>query len=517
MADTIDGLGALSAAQIALLTLYCVTVGLLSLYGFHRWFMLRLYCRHRRETPEPPGRFAELPRVTVQLPIYNEYHVVDRLVDSIGSLHYPKDRLEVQVLDDSTDETRGRAVAAVERLKAQGVDARYLHRDNREGYKAGALAAGLSLTRSEFIFLLDADFVPPPDVLEEAIHHFTDDRIGMVQMRWGHLNRRFSLLTRIQSIFLDGHLVIEHTARNRSGRFFNFNGTAGLWRRQAIVEAGGWQHDTLTEDLDLSFRAQLAGWKFLYLPDIEVPAELPVEMNAFKTQQHRWTKGAVQTARKILPRVWRARLPLKVKVEATVHLTANICYVLMLLMAVLMLPVLGIRQSMPWEHRLFLIDLPLFSMATMAIGSYYLVSQKALYDDWKSSIKYLPLLMAIGISLCVNNARAVLEGLLGYRTGFQRTPKYGVGSGSRPGAKYAGSKTVVALAELGMAGYFVLVILRAWEAQLYLGIPFLLLFHAGFLYTGTLSGLQPWLGLAGLRWLGARTREGRGLRSAAGA
>ena len=339
----------------------------------------------------------------------------------------------------------------------------------------------------------------------------------MVQMRWGHLNRRFSLLTRIQSIFLDGHLVIEHTARNRSGRFFNFNGTAGLWRCQAIVEAGGWQHDTLTEDLDLSFRAQLAGWRFLYLPHIEVPAELPVEINAFKSQQHRWTKGAVQTARKILPGVWRARLPLKVKVEATVHLTANSCYLLMLLMAVLMLPVLEIRKSMPWEHRLFLIDLPLFSMATMAIGSYYLVSQRALYEDWKSSIKYLPLLMAIGISLCVNNARAVLEGLLGYRTGFHRTPKYGVGGGSLPGAKYAGSKTAMALAELGMAGYFVLVILRAWEVELYLGIPFLLLFHGGFLYTGILSGLQPWLGLPRPRWLGKRTGEGRGLRSPAGA
>ena len=517
MPDTIQGPGALTAAQIAILVLYCATVALLSLYGFHRWFMLRLYHRHRRESNEPAGRFDELPGVTVQLPIYNEYHVVDRLVDSIGRLDYPKDRLEVQVLDDSTDETRGRAVAAVERLRARGVDARYLHRDDREGYKAGALAAGLSRARHEFLFLLDADFVPPADVLQRSIHHFTDERIGMVQMRWGHLNRRFSLLTRIQSIFLDGHLVIEHTARNRSGRFFNFNGTAGLWRRQAIVDAGGWQHDTLTEDLDLSFRAQLAGWRFRYLPEIEVPAELPVEINAFKSQQHRWTKGAVQTARKILPRLWRAPLPLKVKVEATVHLTANSCYVLMLLMAVLMLPVLEIRKSMPWEHRLFLIDLPLFSMATMAIGSYYLVSQRALYEDWKSSIKYLPVLMAIGISLCVNNARAVLEGLLGYRTGFHRTPKYGVGGGSLPGAKYAGSKTAVALAELGMAAYFVPVILRAWEVELYLGIPFLLLFHAGFLYTGMLSGLQPWLGLPGLRWLGTGTREGRGLRSAAGA
>ena len=483
--------------QIAVLAVYCTIVAVLSLFGFHRWFMLRLFYRHRHDRVEPAGRFEKLPGVTVQLPIYNEYHVVDRLLDAVGGLDYPHDRLEIQVLDDSTDETQSRARAAVERLQDRGLDAHYLHRDSRAGFKAGALEAGLERARHDIIFILDADFVPRADVLHQAIHHFTDAGIGMVQMRWGHLNRKFSVLTRIQSIFLDGHLVIEHTARNRSGRFFNFNGTAGLWRRQAIVDAGGWQHDTLTEDLDLSYRAQLAGWRFRYLPDVEVPAELPVEINAFKSQQHRWTKGAVQTARKILPRVWRASLPLKVKIEATVHLTANSCYILMLLMAALMLPVLGVRKLMPWEHRLFIIDLPLFSMATMAISGYYLASQKALYDDWKSAIKYVPLLMSIGISLCVNNARAVVEGLVGYTTGFHRTPKYGVGPGGCLGSKYAGSKTLVALAELFMAGYFVAVIARAWDIGLYFGIPFLLLFHTGFLYTGLLSGLQPWLG--GLR------------------
>jgi cellulose synthase/poly-beta-1,6-N-acetylglucosamine synthase-like glycosyltransferase len=486
---------ALTPWHIGLLGAYCAIVAVLSLFGFHRWFILRVYYRHRHREPQPAGRFAELPGVTVQLPIYNEYHVVERLLEAVGRLDWPRDRLEIQVLDDSTDETRGRARAAVERLQAQGIDARYLPREDRAGFKAGALAAGLKQARHDYIFILDADFVPPPGVLHEAMHHFTDEGLGMVQMRWGHLNRHHSLLTRIQSIFLDGHLVIEHTARNRSGRFFNFNGTAGIWRRQAILEAGGWQHDTLTEDLDLSFRAQLAGWRFRYLPHVEIPAELPVEMNAFKSQQHRWTKGAVQTAKKILPRLWRADVPWWVKVEGTFHLTANSCYILMLLMALLMLPVMEVRKLMAWEHRMLLIDLPLFSMATMAISGYYMASQRELYADWRSAIKYLPPLMAVGISLCVNNARAVVEGLVGYTTGFHRTPKYG----SSLGAKYAGSKTLVAGAELAMAVYFVFVLLRAWEVGLYFGLPFLLLFHTGFLYTGTLSGLQPWIAGLSLR------------------
>ncbi len=483
---------ALSTTQMIVLAAYCGIVAVLSLYGFHRWHNLRLYLRHRHDKIEPQSLFDSLPGVTVQLPIFNEYHVVERLIGAVGRLDYPRDRLQIQVLDDSTDETQIRARAAVERLQESGIDIEYVHRDNRQGFKAGALENGLKSARHEFIFILDADFVTPADVLRRAIDHFTDPGIGMVQMRWGHINRHDSLLTRIQSIFLDGHLVIEHTARSRSGRFFNFNGTAGIWRRQAIDDAGGWEHDTLTEDLDLSFRSQLAGWRFRYLPEIEVPAELPVEINAFKSQQHRWTKGAVQTAKKILPRIWRAPLPLKVKIEATFHLTANSCHLAILAMAILMLPVLSIRELIPWEQRFFIIDLPLFSMATMAVSGFYLASQRALYEDWTTSIKYLPLLMAVGISLCVNNARAVVEGLIGYQTGFHRTPKYGATGKTRAvGAKYAGARTTIAAIELFMAGYFVLVIGKAWSIEMYAGIPFLMLFHAGFLYTGALSGLQP--------------------------
>ena len=344
------------------------------------------------------------------------------------------------------------------------------------------------------MLVLDADFVPPPDILQRAIHHFTDDSIGMVQMRWGHLNRFYSLLTRIQSIFLDGHFAIEHTARNRSGRFFNFNGTGGIWRKQAIYDAGGWQHDTLTEDLDLSYRAQLAGWQFRYLPEIEIPGEIPIEINAFKSQQHRWTKGAVQTAKKVLPKIWRSSLPGKIKIEATFHLTANLCYIMMLLMGLLTLPVLSIRSQLGWE-RIFIIDLPLFSFATMAISGFYITSQRVLYPDWKRQIKYLPMLMAVGMSLCINNTRAVIEGLVGHESGFLRTPKYGV-TGSQAQnqpRKYSSRWTLLSLGELGMALYFAVALYYAWTTGLYLGLPFLLLFHAGFLYTGLLSSGQSWL------------------------
>ncbi|NKB67640.1 MAG: glycosyltransferase [Candidatus Latescibacteria bacterium] len=483
--------------QIACLILYCLIVFTLSVYGFHRYHMLRLFYKHHKDVVVPPGHFDELPRITIQLPMYNEFHVVERLLEEVGRIDYPKDLLQIQVLDDSQDESREVARRASQRLVEQGFDVQYLTRESRQGFKAGALAAGLKQASGEFIFILDADFIPPPQILRQSIHHFTEPKLGMAQMRWGHLNRHYSLLTRIQSIFLDGHFVIEHTARSRSGRFFNFNGTAGIWRRRAIDEAGGWQNDTLTEDLDLSYRAQLAGWKFMYLPEIEVPAEIPVEMNAFKLQQHRWTKGAVQVAKKVLPQIWRKPLPLPIKIEATFHLTANICYILMLLMAVLTLPVLSIRSNLGWE-RLLIIDLPLFSLATMAISSYYVASQRALYPDWKKQIKYLPILMAVGMSLCVNNTRAVLEGLLGHKSGFRRTPKYGVvagGDGTRKW-KYSGRRNLLALFELSLATYFAVILYQAWSVGLYLGMPFLLLFHTGFLYSGLMSTLQPWLHVA---------------------
>src|SRR5262245_20682974 len=279
--------------------------------------------RYRDREPQALPAPAEWPIVTVQLPLYNEVYVADRLIEAVCRFEYPRDRLEIQVLDDSTDETRGIAELAVRRFAAQGVDVTYFHRTDRVGFKAGALEAGLEVARGEFIAIFDADFIPTSDFLVRLMPHFADPGVGMVQARWGHINQDYSLLTKIQSILLDGHFVLEHGGRHRSGRFFNFNGTAGVWRRKAIDEAGGWQHDTLTEDLDLSYRAQLRGWRFVFVSSLIAPAEVPVEMNAFKSQQHRWAKGSIQTCRKLLPDLLRAKIPLGVKAEAFFHLTAN--------------------------------------------------------------------------------------------------------------------------------------------------------------------------------------------------
>jgi len=334
-----------------------VLVGL-SAYGVHRYFIIYLFLKNRKRESVPAGRFEKLPVVTVQLPIFNEVYVVERLLRSVSKLDYPRDRLQIQVLDDSTDETREITADCAAELRKRGFDVELIHRADRTGFKAGALERGLATARGEFVCILDADFVPPPHLLRETVDFFTDPKVGMIQTRWGHLNRGYSLLTRVQAMFLDGHLVLEQTARSRSGRFFNFNGTAGLWRKSCIEEAGGWQHDTLTEDLDLSYRAQLAGWKFIFLPDVVTPAELPVDMNGFKSQQHRWTKGSIQTCKKLLPEIWRSKLPMPIKLEATGHLVSNFAYLLLACLVVLLHPSTGGPQS-GWVRTL-LIDVPIF-------------------------------------------------------------------------------------------------------------------------------------------------------------
>src|SRR6267378_2713428 len=314
---TFQGLYQVNAFDLALLIPYFIVLIILAAYGAHRYWMVYLYYKHKKnKTTAPSAYFEDLPRVTVQLPIFNEQYVVDRLLDAVCKLEYPREKLDIQLLDDSTDETVVVACGLVERYAALGHPVSYLHRDNRSGFKAGALEEGLKTAKGEFVAIFDADFVPSPDFLLQCIHHFTDLKIGMVQTRWTHINRSYSLLTEVEAILLDGHFVLEHSARSRSGVFFNFNGTAGMWRRAAIDEAGGWQHDTLTEDTDLSYRAQLQGWKFIYLQDVECPAELPVEMTAFKTQQARWAKGLIQVSKKILPLVLRSHTPWRTKVEA---------------------------------------------------------------------------------------------------------------------------------------------------------------------------------------------------------
>jgi len=308
---------------------YFFVLIVLAIYGWHRYYLVYLYMSNRDKVPTPGPPLDPVPIVTIQLPLYNEMYVADRLIGAVCRIDYPRDRLEIQVLDDSSDETRGIAELAVRRHAAQGIDIKYYHRADRAGYKAGALEAGLKVARGEFIAIFDADFMPTADFLTNLMPHFRNPQVGMVQARWGHINQDYSLLTKIQAILLDGHFILEHGGRNRGGRFFNFNGTAGVWRRTAIDSAGGWQHDTLTEDLDLSYRAQLAGWEFVFVPSLIAPAEVPVEMNAFKSQQQRWAKGSIQTCRKLLPRILRSNLPWGVKAEAFFHLTANFNYILM--------------------------------------------------------------------------------------------------------------------------------------------------------------------------------------------
>jgi cellulose synthase/poly-beta-1,6-N-acetylglucosamine synthase-like glycosyltransferase len=482
-----------SLPETLILVFYFFVLSILAIYGWHRYYIVYLYMKNRDKAPDatPPPPLAVLPRVTIQLPIYNEMYVADRLIDAVCEMDYPHDLLEIQVLDDSTDETTDIAELAVRRHAARGFDISYLHRIDRTGYKAGALEAGLRVATGIYIAIFDADFIPPKDFLRQTLPYFADSAIGMVQARWGHINQDYSLLTKIQSILLDAHFVLEHGGRNRSGAFFNFNGTAGVWRREAIDTAGGWQHDTLTEDLDLSYRAQLIGWKFKFLPHVVSPAEVPVEMNSFKSQQHRWAKGSIQTCMKLLPRILRSNQPFAVKAEAFFHLSANFNYLLMSVLSVLMFPAMWVRYNMGWTEML-LIDIPLFAAATLSVCNFYIVSQRELYPDWRTRLKYLPFLMSIGIGLSVNNTRAVLEALFRKESEFARTPKYGIerDSDEWAGKKYHQTVGVQSIIELVLGLYFTGTVFYALANQIYGTLPFLMLFQIGFLYTGLLSILQ---------------------------
>ncbi len=485
---------------MALLGSYYLILGILSLYGVHRLLLVIDFLRTRSRASQCPPAPAEWPLVTVQLPLYNEMYVASRLIDAVAALDYPRDRLEIQVLDDSTDETRDIVAAKVAEKRRDGVDIVHIHRTDRTGFKAGALAAGLERARGEFLAIFDADFVPRADFLRATVPHFADPNVGMVQGSWSHINRGYSLLTRVEAILLDGHFQIEHTARNRTGCYFNFNGTAGIWRREAILAGGGWQHDTLTEDLDLSYRAQLAGWRFLYLPEVDVPSELPVDVQGFKSQQYRWAKGSIQTGRKLLGRILRARLPLRTKIEAFVHLTNNASYVLMVGIALLIFPAMVLRRGSPVSV-LLLIDLPLFLFATFSVVAFYLVSQAARKEDpavaggWRREVRYLPALLGMGIGLSLNNARAVISGLLRRGGTFHRTPKYQI---ERAGQEwrhkaYRADSSRLGWLEGAFALYFLGCTLWALRAGMWMSVPFLYLFLQGFSYMFLLSVL-PWFG-----------------------
>jgi len=492
--QTFRGLYRWNGFDAALLLPYFAVMIVLAIYGVHRYQLVYLYFKHRKNAnPEPPGHFAELPRITVQLPIYNEQFVIDRLIEAVCAMEYPTDKLEIQLLDDSTDETQQVASGIVDRYAALGHPIVYMHRTNRHGFKAGALDAGLKVAKGDLIAIFDADFVPPPDWLMKVVHHFIEPEIGMVQTRWTHLNRDYSLLTQVEAILLDGHFVLEHGARARSNDFFNFNGTAGMWRRQAITDAGGWQHDTLTEDTDLSYRSQIAGWKFKYLPNIECPAELPIEMTAFKTQQARWAKGLIQTSIKVLPIIFKSNVPRRIKVEAVYHLTANLSYPLMVVMTALLIPAMIVRFYQGW-FQMLLIDVPLFTASTLSIGVFYVVSQRELFPKtWLKTFLYLPILMALGIGLTVTNTKAVMEALFGIKSAFARTPKYSVakkGEKSKAGKKYRKRLLLTPWIELAIGAYFALAILYTFSNNNYFTAPFLILFVVGYWYTGLMSLLQ---------------------------
>lgn len=466
---------------------YLGVLSVISLYGFHKVLMIYRFYKYRSARIKPAYRFDrdQLPTVTVQLPIFNELYVVERLLEAIAQLDYPKDRLEIQVLDDSTDDTQRLCHQQVEALKQQDFNITHIRRSHRKGFKAGALAYGLQQTDSELILIFDADFVPTPDTLLQMVDYFSDPAVGMVQARWSHINRQYSLLTQIQALMLDGHFVIEQTARHRSGCFFNFNGTAGIWRASAIADAGGWQHTTVTEDLDLSYRVQLKRWRCIYLPHLSIPAELPVEMNSFKSQQFRWAKGASQVARKMLGTVCRAKLPLHVKFEAFLHLTNNFNYLLLIVLLLLSLPYQMYISEHQWEHGL-VVYLPIFVVTTLNLFGFYWVSQQEQFEKlslWQFSTQIL-LLLSTGIGMSLNQSVAVCDGLLRTGTDFVRTPKHGVVKSTETwtAKKYRGAKTWVLCLEFLMLVYLAVTIAFAAQHTHYLSLPFLLMFFTGYSY-----------------------------------
>lgn len=419
---------------IAFFTIYFLDIALLFYFGVHTYFMVYLYAKYKTNCDSEEGRLfypktkKDTPIVTVQLPVYNEFYVIERLIESIVALDYPKDKLQIQLLDDSTDESKEKGRDLVNYYANQGFWINHLHRTKNKGYKAGALDEGMQVAKGDYIAIFDSDFVPDPEFLRKTLSYFDDPKVGMVQTRWGHLNQDYNMLTKAQSYGIDGHFMIEQVARNGSGLWMNFNGTAGIWRKECIIDAGGWEHDTLTEDFDLSYRAEMKGWKFRYFKDIVCKAEIPATMNAYKSQQFRWCKGSIQTAVKLLPRIWNSNLDRKVKAEAITHLINYSVHPLMIVNILLTAPLLLLEY---WAGVNFY-DLPMAILGATAvilsIGSagpliFYAYSQRELYPNWKKRLLFLPVMVVIGTGIAIVNTRAWLEAVLGIQSGFKRTPK----------------------------------------------------------------------------------------------
>ncbi len=467
---------------------YFVSLFILFVFSSHGFFMIYYYNKYKNVKPAANVDINPDTKVTIQLPLYNELYVVERLIDSVCEIDFPKDRMEIQVLDDSTDETVNLVARKVAEKKALGFDILHVRRTNREGFKAGALKEGMKTATGEFIAIFDADFIPAKDFLKKTLSHFTDEKIGMVQTRWEHLNGDYSILTKAQALALDGHFVIEQNVRNKAGFFINFNGTGGIWRRSCIEDAGNWHADTLTEDLDLSYRAQLKGWRFVFLRDETSPAELPSEINALKAQQFRWTKGAIETAKKILPLVLKSKLPLRVKLQATFHLTNNLAFPFILLAAILNVPLIFIKNS--GSHEAYFAVMSIFILAFIGSFMFYLYSQKDIRTDWRKKIVLFPLFMAGSMGFAVNNSRAVIEGLLSRKSEFVRTPKFKVVNqkDSWSNNKYVNKKLEPSvIVELIMAIYCLVGIGSSIYFLEIAAIPFQLLFFIGFSFVSVTS------------------------------
>ncbi|MCX8055373.1 MAG: glycosyltransferase [Ignavibacteria bacterium] len=472
-----------------ILIIYFLALSILFGFGIHGLILLYYYRKTQNNKIKEPELPKELPMVTIQLPLYNEYFVVERLIRSVCNIKYPKEKLEIQVLDDSTDESQELCKSLVEEYKKKGFNIKYIHRTDRTGYKAGALKHGLEIAEGDFVAIFDADFVPNENFLLKTVPYFSNPQIGMVQTRWEHLNEEYSYLTRAQALALDGHFVLEQQVRNKAGFFINFNGTAGIWRKSAIIDAGNWEPDTLTEDLDLSYRAQLRGWKFVYLNDVTSPAELPADINALKTQQFRWTKGAVETAKKLLPRVLKADIPLKVKLECFVHLTSNIVFPFIIIVALLNVPIVLIKNTVGGFDQ-FYSFMSVFVLASISTFLFYMYAQKAIHLDWRRRLLLFPVFLAGSMGFAVNNTKAVLEALIGKKTGFARTPKEGIiGTAPKPKVKkYKSNKfSWIVLFEILLALYFVVGVgISVYYLEI-AAIPFQLLFLLGFGTVGYLS------------------------------
>jgi hypothetical protein len=471
-----------------LAVVYFLVVAGLAVYGFNALFLSGLFLWHRRRRPEVP-KLDVWPSVTVQLPIFNERFVAERLIDAMASLDYPRHRLSIQVLDDSTDETVSLARARVAYHQARGVNIYYLRRKERTGFKAGALAYGLTVAPGEFIAIFDADFVPPSDFLRRVMPHFADSRVGMVQARWGHLNAEYSPLTRAQALALDGHFIVEQTARSRAGLLMNFNGSAGVWRRACIEDAEGWQADTVAEDLDLSYRAQLAGWQLRYLPNVVAPAEVPPLLMAFKRQQFRWAKGSIQCLRKLGGRLLRASLSPWRKVQGLLHLSGYLIHPLMLALMLVGLPVILTRHPGT-------LPLSALGLAGFAPPVVFALSQWAVYPDWGRRFAYFPFLVLLGAGVAVNNTWAVFEALARRNpTLFLRTPKFqaeGCDAGRmRQATDYGLPVDWTTWGELALAVYCFIETLVAVSRAPGL-VPFLATYALGYAYTAGLGLWQSW-------------------------